>query len=95
MRGVRPPVGVKSTTVSAPVSAAMAKTAMLSCPRLEAYRKRPSRVACRSAMLLPSTGCGSDEIVWACVSTPRAESQAYVETVELSSLVTYSQRPLG
>src|SRR5437899_1252289 len=74
----------------------MAKIAMLSWPRLEAYRNFPEELTCTSAhVLCPVNAAGKVETVCSSVSPGFFVSYAKAVSVEPISLITYRRRPLG
>ncbi len=67
----------------------MAKVAIESHPRFEAYTKRPSAVtAISDALLLPVYVSGSADRTCNGAGLPVATSKRYAVTVESSSLIT-------
>ena len=75
-----------------PVPGSMAKVAMLSWPRLEAYRCRPSRaIWMPAARLRPTCVSGRQLAIWNGVSAPVAASSVQAVTVLSSSFTTYTQ----
>src|SRR5580704_4978362 len=88
LRGVFPPVESISTEVSVPSFELIAKTAMLSSPRLEAKRNLPEEcISISAASLVRGNPLGSAETI---CNSPRVP---FAATLDCISLITYRCRP--